>query len=287
MTGAQPLLQKGALRLVRCTDCSMVFASPVSASYLDGSYYEDIGRPFYLSPAKLAGDFAPVRFARELKYFRRFCPSGRALDVGCSTGAFLHALRTRWPDAYEVCGTDVSGPGLRHAASLGIPVRDGDFLKQRTEPAFDAITLWATLEHVANPKGFVAQSAAMLRPGGHCFILVPNFRSLATRLLRERYRYILGQHINYFTHRTLTLLAPPALKEVYYISTHFNPLVIAQDFRRRTDPEASERTGLLVKTNAMKTNRWLGPLRWVYSAAERALQQGDLADNSLIVFRKR
>ena len=82
----------------------------------------------------------------------------------------------------------------------------------------------------------------MLRPGGHCFILVPNFRIAATRLLGKRYRYILPQHINYFTHRTLRLLAPPALEEVYYISTHFNPVVIAQDFRRRPTPEASERT---------------------------------------------
>src|SRR4051794_16024385 len=168
---------KENLRLMRCLDCSMVFANPVSASYVDGSYYEDIGRPFYLSPAKLAGDFTPVRFERELRYFRRFCRSGRVLDVGCSTGAFLHQLRSKWPNDYEICGTDVSGPGLQHAESLGIPVIRGDFLTQRKAPSYDAITFWATLEHVANPQAFVAQAAAMLRPGGHCFILVPNYGS--------------------------------------------------------------------------------------------------------------
>ena len=46
---------KENLRLVRRRRCSMVFANPVSASYIDGSYYEDIGRPFYLSPAQVGG----------------------------------------------------------------------------------------------------------------------------------------------------------------------------------------------------------------------------------------
>src|SRR4029078_10321874 len=87
--------------------------------------------------------------------------------------------------------------------------------------------------------------------------------------------------------QTLRLLATAPLEEVFYTSTHFNPLVIAQDWRRRSSPEASERTQLLVKTNAMKTSRWLLPVRMAYSLAERALQQFDLADNSLIVLRKR
>jgi len=264
----------------------MVFANPVDAAYLDGSYYEDAGKPFYLSPEKLAGDFADVRFARELRWFRKFCRKGRVLDVGCSTGAFLYQLNSRWPGIYQVYGTDVSGPGLDHAESIGISVLPGNFLSHQPTQLYDAITFWATLEHVAQPELFVQKAASILAPGGCCFILVPNFRSLATRLLGSRYRYILPQHINYFTHKTLRLLAPPSLQEVCYTSTHFNPLVIAQDRFRKSEPADSERAHLLSRTNAMKANPLLTPIRWSYSLAERALQLADLADNSLIVFGK-
>jgi 2-polyprenyl-3-methyl-5-hydroxy-6-metoxy-1,4-benzoquinol methylase len=263
----------------------MVFANPVSAGYLDGSYYEDVGRPFYLSPAKLAGDFAEVRFRRELQYFRRFCKAGRVLDVGCSTGAFLHQLKARWP-GYDVYGTDVSGPGLEHARSVGIKVLQGDFLSHQPADPYDAITFWATLEHVAQPKLLVEKAAGLLRPGGYCFILVPNIHSLATRLLGSKYRYILSQHINYFTHRTLKRLAGRSLTEVFYTSTHFNPVVIIQDFRKKQPPSDAERADLLQRTNAMKTNPWLAPMRLVYGLAERMLQAFDLADNCLLVLRK-
>ena len=264
----------------------MVFANPVPATYLDGSYYEDVGRPFYLSPAKLAGDFAPVRFSRELAYFRKFCRRGRVLDVGCSTGAFLYQLISRWPEDYEVHGSDVSGPALDHARSLGIDVVDNFFFHAHTWQ-YDAVTFWATLEHVAEPKLFLEKAASLLRAGGGCFVLVPNFRSLATRLLRERYRYILPQHVNYFTRATLRLIARPWFEEVYYTSTHFNPLVIVKDFLRREAPADQERAALLQKTNRMKTSRWLGPLRLVYGLGENVLKLGDLADNCLLVLRKR
>lgn len=277
---------KGILKLVQCSNCSMIFANPVPLAYLDGSYYEDAGKPFYLSPEKLAGDFAEVRFARELKCFRKFCTTGRVLDVGCSTGAFLYQLNSRWPGAYQVNGTDVSGPGLEHARNIGIPVLSGDFLCHESSQLYNAITFWATLEHVAQPRQFITKAASLLVPGGHCFVLVPNFRSLATRLLGSRYRYILPQHINYFTHRTLRLLANPLLQEVFYQSTHFNPIVIAQDLFRKTDPADSDRAHLLNRTNAMKRNPMLAPIRRIYSLAERLLQAADLADNSLIVFRK-
>src|SRR5688572_4858124 len=115
-----PFLAKESVKLVRCTSCGMIFASPVAESYINGSFYEDAGRPFYLSPEKLAGDYSPVRFSRELRLFRAACRSGKILDVGCSNGAFLFQLGQRFPGDYELFGTDVSGPALDYAESNGI-----------------------------------------------------------------------------------------------------------------------------------------------------------------------
>ena len=86
---AQPHLEKGELRLVRCRRCSMLYANPVPAKFASGQFYDQTGADYYLSPAKLESDYAAVRFERELRLFRKYCAGGAVLDVGCSSGAFL------------------------------------------------------------------------------------------------------------------------------------------------------------------------------------------------------
>jgi 2-polyprenyl-3-methyl-5-hydroxy-6-metoxy-1,4-benzoquinol methylase len=288
---ARPWLVKDSLRLVRCAACAMVFADPVEPAFASGRGYERLAQPYYLSPEKLAGDFAPVRFARELRLFRRFCRAGRVLDVGCSTGAFLFQLKTRWPGAYEVVGTDVAGAALEHAAGQGIavlPVPFFDFDPGNTP--FDAVTFWAVMEHLVAPRKFLEKAAAVLKPGGHCFLLVPNLRSLAVRLLGARYRYLMPEHVNYFTATTLRrfVATAPAFELLALRSTHFNPIVIWQDFRRGADAvPAADRARLLQRTTAWKQNPLLAPVRLAYTGAEALLGALRLADNLVVVLRRR
>ena len=281
-----PFLAKESVNLVRCSDCSMIFASPVAESYINGSFYEDAGRPFYLSPEKLAGDYSPVRFTRELRLFREACRSGRVLDVGCSNGAFLYHLGQRFPGDYQLFGTDVSGPALDHAESKGIKTLRSDFLASDfPERDFDAITLWAVLEHVSEPARFVQQVVRLLRPGGVCIILVPNWNSLARRVLNARYRYILGQHLNYFDETTLRKLVASHFEVTRTVYTHFNPLVIKEDLRGKSEPSSADRAHLLQKTNQMKERKG-GLLKGAYHAAEAILSQLHLTDNFALVLRK-
>ncbi|HWY29101.1 MAG TPA: class I SAM-dependent methyltransferase, partial [Candidatus Acidoferrum sp.] len=142
-----PHLEKQGLKIVRCARCSMLFANPVPAEFASGQYYDTEGAEYYLSPEKLASDYATVRFERELNLFRRHCKSGAVLDVGCSSGAFLFQLQNRFAGAYEILGTDVSGAPLDYAESKGMPVMRGDFLAHDfRDKKFDAVTFWAVLE---------------------------------------------------------------------------------------------------------------------------------------------
>jgi 2-polyprenyl-3-methyl-5-hydroxy-6-metoxy-1,4-benzoquinol methylase len=290
-THREPFLTKGSLRVVRCPQCGMLFAHPVQAQYVEGSFYDRMAAPYYLSPDKLESDYASVRFARELGLFRRYCRSGSVLDVGCSTGAFLHQLRRSFPKDYTVLGADVSSLALDYAERQGVPVLRGNFLEHDFgAQRFSAITFWAVFEHVAEPRRFLEKAAALLEPGGHCFVLVPNMRSLAVRLLGARYRYIMPEHLNYFTPATLLdfvgrerAFAPVALK-----STHFNPIVLWQDWRvtRESVPD-EDRARLLKQTTAWKQNPALTPLKLVYAGLERCLGAVRLADNVVAVLRRR
>jgi SAM-dependent methyltransferase len=278
---------KGNLRLVQCRHCGMVYANPAPAAYATGEYYDDASG-YYLSPAKLESDYSDVRFERELRLFRRFCARGKVLDVGCSTGGFLYQLEKRFPGQYERFGTDVSGAPLDYAESRGANVIRGDFLRHDFgAAAFDAITFWAVLEHLLQPKQFLEKARRLLAPAGTCFVLVPNFNSLATRLLGARYRYIYPQHLNYFTRRTLTSLAQGGFEVIDYRFTHFNPIVIAQDLRRGArDVSNAERGQLLQRTTKYKRMGALTPLKAAYRASEGFLGMLRLADNIAVVLRR-
>lgn len=269
----------------------MVYASPIPEELVTGTYYDRIGKPFYCSPDKLESDYAPVRFERELRIFRQFCSSGNVLDVGCSTGAFLHQVTTRWPLNYRVLGADVASAALDYAEQKGVPVLRASFLEHDFHGQhFDIITFWAVMEHLAHPERFLAKATDLLNPGGHLIILVPNWRSLAIRILGRRYRYVYPDHVNYFSLNTLKSFAQVSSRfdVVGHGSTHFNPIVMMRDLFKPMDRVPDEdRAQLLKKTTGYKQNPWLRPIKWVYQLAESVLSVCNLADNIYIVLQKR
>lgn len=286
----QPYLEKGTLRLVRCTNCGMVYTETVSAELASGKFYEQLGKDYYLSSAKLESDYAPSRYERELRLFRKYCLQGAVLDVGCGSGGFLFQLQERFPGDYQVLGTDASGPALEHARSKGIAIVSGDFLANDFDGRrFDAITFWAVTEHLAEPRAFLTKASSLLAAGGVCFVLVPNLESLAVRLLGKKYRYIYEQHLNYFTRETLKKLGKAAdLIVIEVESTHFNPLVIWQDWRAKgRDVSNVERAELLKRTTGYKQNPLLWPVKVMYGLAERVLGSFYLADNLVAVLLKK
>lgn len=268
----------------------MIYANPVPVEYATGEYYDTTASDYYLTPAKLQSDYASVRFERELALFHRHCSAGAILDVGCSSGAFLFQLKQRFPQSYEVVGMDVSGPALDYAASRGITVLRGNFLDHNFgNQRFDAVTFWAVLEHLLQPKSFLDKAGSILKPNGRCFVLVPNMSSLAVRLLGMRYRYIYPQHLNYFSRSTLNrMVEQEGFAIAESCSTHFNPVVIWQDWRGRgKEITNQQRAQLLERTTAYKQNPLLKPLKLLYRFSEKCLGRLNLADNLAAVLVKK
>jgi len=188
-----------------------------------------------------------------------------------------------------VLGTDVSGPPLDYAESRGVAVVRGNFLEQDFGGRqFDVVTFWAVLEHLAAPQQFLKKAASVLKPDGLCFVVVPNMRSLAARALGARYRYIYPQHLNYFTKATLTKMVEAQFSVIRHSTTHFNPIVIWQDWRGGGKEVSNrERAQLLQRTTAYKRSPLLRPVKALYALAEKMLGTLNLADNLVVVLRKK
>jgi 2-polyprenyl-3-methyl-5-hydroxy-6-metoxy-1,4-benzoquinol methylase len=285
-TNAAEWMRKDQLRIVKCAECAMCYVPQNLDAAVGKNYYESTADEFYTSDDKIRGDYATHRYDREIAALTRFCRGGKVLDVGCSTGGFLHQTALRYPGRYQLFGTDVAKSALNVAEDHGCATLPIDFLSPEfPEGSFDAITFWAVLEHLNSPFAYLEKARRLLNPSGLCFIVVPNVNSLAIRLIGKRYRYILPEHLNYFSRNTLLRLAEKFFEPVAISTSHFNPIVILRDFTRNSQPKPRERAELLNRTNHWKEMKALSPLQLGYRCFEKLLSTLGLCDNLIAVFR--
>ena len=92
------------------------------------------------------------------------------LDVGCGAGLFVEPLARLGANAL---GVDPSAPSIeaarRHAEETGAKVayRAATLEELATEPKrYDVVSAMEVIEHTADPAGFVAAAASLVKPGG-------------------------------------------------------------------------------------------------------------------------
>ena len=184
-------------RIVRCRRCRLVYTNPRPApATLRGGY-----------EAAVDSDYAEEDFSRSinahlsLRTIRKLMPSGRLLDVGCSTGFFLNAARLD----FEVYGVepsrwavDYARRRLRLAVHLG-GIEDGGF----DDSSFDVISMNDVIEHLTDPRAALGRVHRLLRPGGVLYLVTPDISGLAARVLRGKWWGLRPAHVYYFSRATL------------------------------------------------------------------------------------
>ena len=133
------------------------------------------------------------------------------LEVGCATGAVGEAISEF---GHEVHGVELSAGRARIAATRLHTVFVGGIQRYLAElpgdQRFDFIMFGDVLEHLSDPEVILNQCGALLKPGGHVLISVPNVSHLAVRLmlLEGRWEYqptgiLDNTHLRFFTRDTL------------------------------------------------------------------------------------
>jgi 2-polyprenyl-3-methyl-5-hydroxy-6-metoxy-1,4-benzoquinol methylase len=187
------------LRVVVCEGCGLGRLHPLPDAqalrgYYPDEYYGEPGRKFQGAIERL------VRLvgARHIGFLSRSLPAGaRVLDVGCGRGVILGALADR---GFEVHGVELSAEAAR-GADPRAKIRIAPRLAEAAFDAdsFDEVVIWHVLEHLADPRGTLAEARRILRPGGLLVVAVPNFSSLQARWSGAAWFHLdLPRHIFHF-----------------------------------------------------------------------------------------
>jgi 2-polyprenyl-3-methyl-5-hydroxy-6-metoxy-1,4-benzoquinol methylase len=109
-----------------------------------------------------------------LAWVQSHVPRGRLLEIGSATGEFAHTAERA---GYAVVGLEASAWAVEASRRLTQVVERADlkeWLEERPDARFDAVVFFHTLEHVSEPRQFLAPLVPALAPGGRMFIEVPN-----------------------------------------------------------------------------------------------------------------
>lgn len=165
------------VELGRCDGCGIEFNRALLAGQNFRELYEDEG--LYSSTGyAYRRDIYPKYTVDVLAELNRQAPSrGRILEIGFLDTDLLRRLNT---SGWQVEGTDLDLGAVESARRAGWTAHCADITdKLFDRRRYEAVLAIAVLEHVEDPRRFVARVQELLVPGGLVLLQLPNVRSFA------------------------------------------------------------------------------------------------------------
>jgi SAM-dependent methyltransferase len=194
-------------------------------------------------------------------------PAGKtSLDIGADNGVISYLLRQRGGRWYSADLDPAAVASIRQLVGDDVYQLDG-----RTTPfsdrTFDQIVIVDFLEHIPDDRGFVAELARIVKPGGRLVINVPHIKPHS---LLNRFRHRIGLTDEWHGHLRpgYTLAGLKELLEPNFVierartySRTFSELVDTglngayETMRRRKHGRAESRKGTLVTRGEVERHR--------------------------------
>lgn len=200
-------------RIVRCQRCQLVYSNPRASTEKILDSYKAVEDPTYVQEQ----DGRLLTFTHHIKHMEKHVGSanGRNLvDVGCYTGIFVEVARSH---GWQAVGVEPSHWAANYAQSRGLPVIEGTLATSGIADASqDVVTLWDVIEHLPDPLSELEQVARVTKPGGWAVLHTMDIDSIAARVMRERWPWLMQMHLIYFSQRTMaTMLQKVGFEPVY------------------------------------------------------------------------
>lgn len=223
------VLEKDLFTYVRCPKCSMVYMNPRLNDAATYSFYNSEANEIY-NEAKFYSENATeqddkINFGN-LKMINQFRGGvkGKLLEIGSARGYFLQAAQK---DGYDVHGVELNKKNWEYSHEhISKNILNVDlFEAQIPDETFDVIYMRDVIEHIPNPRAFLAECFRIAKPGCTMFIETHNIDSWINQLVHEKHTVIFGfEHINHWSPRTLTAILQQtgfAVEKTAFSSTDF------------------------------------------------------------------
>lgn len=195
----------GFYRIVRCTNCSLMFLNPmISDEALSALYPSDYYAYQFESKRLFWKEVVKALVGYRIRTRDpQFRVPGRVLDLGCGTGRFLSEMRA-W--GWDVYGVEISSAAAELGRSKGKLNIFAGTLQQAAFPPeyFHYVRSNHSFEHISCPGDTLDEIHRILRPDGKLLIGVPNVSGLNVRIFRQ-YWWYLGAPVHPFTYSVQTL----------------------------------------------------------------------------------
>ncbi len=203
--------------VLKCRDCGLIFLEKEERNLRD--YYEEEYRKLYtpvigkeVSPSESFDICLPFQQSRieDIKPYLK--PDMKALDIGCSSGYFLYALRDF---VHECVGIELNKSDVEFARrKVGVKVYDCPLEETDIPPGyFDIVFMFDVLEHIEDPIQFLRTARRYIKPGGYIYIEVDNVDDslLSIYEIKEYADFWYREpHLFYFSPKTLKSVAEKA-----------------------------------------------------------------------------
>lgn len=209
--------------LVKCLHCGFIYAHPLhnmealivegpvlgerpshltTSNNLDdikGSWEEEIINKYFIN-VSLRQANAQQALADLQKHTS--LTEGNLLDVGAFCGVFLNEAKQA---GWQVTGIEpLVMPAIYGRATYGLNIINDTLHPTTFAPnSFDVVTSFQVFEHLVDPSKELAIIQELVRPGGIVMIEVPNVETWSVRLLKQRHRHFVYDHVSFFSADTL------------------------------------------------------------------------------------
>lgn len=258
-----------------CNLCGLKFYNPLSVG--DGQFYDEL--------QKYDGYY--LKEKAEFKEAAKYITSGdNVLEIGCGEGLFTNYISYK-----SYSGLEFSTEAIKTARQRGLYVINQDLTGHayQNPGAYDVVCYFQVLEHVENPKKFIADSLTCLKEGGLLIFAVPSEDSFIQNAINF-YLNMPPHHTSKWPDKTFNYLT--TLYHLELLSIYHEPLNdIHNSFYSKTKVNTSLRNFFGLKFRSIDT-RLLSKLIYIISLGISYLSslsgkpRKKIGQSVMVVYRK-
>lgn len=217
-------------RLVKCTQCGLVYINPQPTAEELVKYYPDEYAPYNTVEILKYGPMA--RWFKSVVCKKKYDTGQenkvldqtvkKYLDFGCGGGDLMAHAQKNHPN-WIIEGLDNNEFACQQARAKGFITHYGSVEKiELPKSYYDIINVSHVIEHLADPMSILLRLKDLMKTGGEILVSTPNFDSWAARAFKTYwYATDAPRHLFLFTPATLQKMLNKVGFQVSDI--HFNP----------------------------------------------------------------